>query len=81
MGPLFLFFALLIFFVKKKLFFILFLFFFFFLFSQEKKFLLFFFLVFLSNMFYCWHWFQSLSADDVGRDSWDWVGPPAWGRA
>ena len=19
--------------------------------------------------------------DDVGRDSWDWVGPPAWGRA
>ena len=20
-------------------------------------------------------------ADDIGRDSWDWVGPPAWGRA
>ena len=19
--------------------------------------------------------------DDIGRDSWDWVGPPAWGRA
>ena len=19
--------------------------------------------------------------DDTGRDSWDWVGPPAWGRA
>ena len=19
--------------------------------------------------------------DDMGRDSWDWVGPPAWGRA
>ena len=18
--------------------------------------------------------------DDIGRDSWDWVGPPAWGR-
>ena len=19
--------------------------------------------------------------DDIGRESWDWVGPPAWGRA
>ena len=19
--------------------------------------------------------------DDIGRDSWDWVGPPAWARA
>ena len=19
--------------------------------------------------------------DDIGRDCWDWVGPPAWGRA
>ena len=20
-------------------------------------------------------------SDDIGRDSWDWVGPPAWARA
>ena len=24
---------------------------------------------------------QMWCPDDIGRDSWDWVGPPAWGRA
>ena len=53
-----------------------------------------FFLVFLSNIFNCWRYYQSLTVssvvgapwrcgrlDDIGRDSWDWVGPPAWERA
>ena len=35
---------------------------FFFHFSDEKSFF-FFFLVFLSNMFYCWHQYQSLTVD------------------
>ena len=45
-------------------------------------------------MFDCWHWYQSLTVssvvgapfemwcpDDIGRDSWEWVGPPVWVRA
>ena len=69
-------------------------FFIFFLIFQKKKFFFFFLLVFLSNIFYCWRKYQSLTVflrgrcsmemwctDDIGRDSWDWVGPPAWGRA
>ena len=51
------------------------------------------FLVFLSNMFHCWslvycRWFlhsrcsmEMWCPDDTGRDSWDWVGLPAWWRA
>ena len=63
---------------------------FFFSFFPKKRFLLFFFLVFLSNIFYCWRQYQSLTVSSVvgapwrrgvGRDSWDWVGPPAWVRA
>ena len=67
---------------------------FFFHFFRRKKFLLFFFLAFLSNMF-CFQAFVSefncflrcrcsmemWCPHDIGRDSWDWVGPPAWGRA
>ena len=60
-----------------------------FLFSfwPTKKFLLFFFLVFLSNIFLLlalvseFNCFLRWCPDDIGRDSWDWVGPPAWRRA
>ena len=68
-------------------------FFIFFSFFLRKKFLLFFFLVFLSNMFHCWKLASEFNCflrsrcsmemwcpDDIGRDSWDWVGPLAWGR-
>ena len=73
-----------------------FLMFFHFLFSffQQKKFLLFFFLGFLSNIFCFLALVSEFNCflrsrcsmemwcpDDIGRDSWDWVGPPAWGRA
>ena len=62
-------------------------------FFTKKKFLLFFFLVFLSNIFLLapvseFNCFlrsrcsmEMWCPDDTGRDGWDWVGPPAWGRA
>ena len=62
-------------------------------FFPKKKFLLFFFLV-LSNIFFLLALVSEFNCflrsrcsmemwcpDDIGRDSWDWVGPPAWGRA
>ncbi len=66
-----------------------FLMFFIFSFFPKKKFLLFFFLVFLSNICFCLRWYQSSIGapwrcgcpDDMGRDSWDWVGLPTWERA
>ena len=67
---------------------------FFFLFSEEKSFFLsFFFLYFfqiclmlaLVSEFNCFLRsrcsMEMWCPDDTGRDSWDWVGPPAWGRA
>ena len=66
----------------------------FFIFFSRKKFLLFFFLVFLSNIFFllalvsefncflrCRCSMEMWCPDDIGRDSWDSVGPNAWGRA
>ena len=62
-------------------------------FFSKKKFLLLFFFVFLSNMFLLatvseFNCFlrsrcsmEMWCPDDIGRDSCDWVGPPAWGRA
>ena len=59
-----------------------------------KKFLLFFFVVFLSNIFQLLALVSEFNCflrsrcstemwcpDDIGRDSCDWFGPPAWGRA
>ena len=67
---------------------------FFFSFFPKKKFLLFFFLVFLSIFFLLLALVSEFDCflrsrcsmemwcpDDIGRDSWDWVGPPARGRA
>ena len=42
----------------------------FFSFFSRKKFLLFFFLVFLSDMFYCWHYYQSLTVSFVVGAPW-----------
>ena len=39
-------------------------------FFPRKKFLLFFFLVFLSNMFYCWRQYQSLTVSSVVGAPW-----------
>ena len=68
--------------------------FFIFSFFQKKKFLLFFFPVFHSNMFLSLALVSEFNCflrsrcsmemwcpDDTERDSWDWVGPPAWERA
>ena len=62
-------------------------------FFPKNEFLLSFFLVFLSNMFFLLALVSEFNCflrgrcsiemwcpDDVGRDSWDWVGPPAWER-
>ena len=67
---------------------------FFFSFFPKKKFLLFFFLYFFQIFFLllalvseCNCFLRSRCSmemwcpDDIGRDSWDWVGPPAWVRA
>ena len=43
---------------------------FFIFFFQKKKFVLFFLLVFLSNMFYCWHQYQSLTVSSVVGAPW-----------
>ena len=72
--------------------FLIFSMFFIFPFFPKKKFLLFFFLVFLSIFFLAlvseFDCFlrgrcsmEMWCPDDIGRDSWDWVGPPAWVRA
>ena len=63
-------------------------------FFPNKKFLLVFLFVFLSNMFLLLALVSEFNCflrsrcsmemwcpDDIGRDSWDWFGPPAWGRA
>ena len=63
-------------------------------FAAEKSFLLFFFSCFcfkyvlllaLVSEFNCflrsWCSMEMRCPDDMGRDNWDWVGPPAWVRA
>ena len=60
--------------------------FFFFLFKKKFFFICFSFVAFVSG-FNKRCFLRSRSSmemwclDDIGRDSWDWVGPPAWGRA
>ena len=67
---------------------------FFFHFFRRKKFVLFFFLVFLAIFFFLLALVSEFKCflrsrcsmemwcpDDIGRDSWDWVGAPAWERA
>ena len=74
--------------------FLIFLMFFIFSFFPKKKFLLFFFLCIsfkyvsllaLVSEFNCFLRsrcsMEMWCPDDIGRDSWDWVGPPAWVRA
>ena len=66
----------------------------FFHFSKEKSFFLSFFLYFGRKYFLLLASVSEFNCflrsrcsmdmwcpDDIGRDSWDWVGPPAWGRA
>ena len=88
--PLFSFFSLVYIFLKK--FFLMFFIFFFHFFSRKSFFFSFFLYFFqmysiagISIRVYCFLRsrcsMEMWCPDDIGRDSWDWVGPPAWERA
>ena len=87
LDPFFLFFLLSIF----LFYLIIFFFFFIFLKNTVSSFLfsclsfIYFLLLALVSEFYCFLRsrcsMEKWCPDDIGRDSWDWVGPPAWGRA
>ena len=70
-GPsLFLFFSLVYLLFLKKSFFLFYLLIFLFSFFRKKKVSSFLFLVFLSNLFYCWHQYQSLTVSSVVGAPW-----------